>query len=87
MEPVYSATGAPELGVRHRLLSVRRAWALIRLGARRRSYVKRNKKAIARRVIATIALGVVLPVGAALAQTQPGFDQREAERQKKTIEQ
>ena len=49
--------------------------------------MKRNKKAIARRVIATIALGVVLPVGAVLAQTRPGFDQREAERQKKTIEQ
>ena len=43
--------------------------------------MKSNRKAIARLVVATIALGAVL------AQTQPGFDQREAERQKKAIEQ
>ncbi len=36
-------------------------------------------------VAATLAVGL-LPVGAALAQSQPGFDQREADRQKKLIE-
>lgn len=31
-------------------------------------------------------MGVLLPFGAAMAQSQPGFDQREAERQKRALE-
>lgn len=49
--------------------------------------MKSNKKARAGRFVALIVAGAMLPLGAAYAQTQPGFDQKEAERQKKAIEQ
>lgn len=49
--------------------------------------MKSSKKAIACRIVAMIVAGAILPLGAALAQTQPGFDQREADRQKKALEQ
>ncbi len=46
-----------------------------------------DKKTIVRGYVAAVLAVALLPLGAALAQTQPGFDQREAERQKKLIEQ
>lgn len=46
----------------------------------------KNKK-LAGRVAAMIVAGALLPFGAALAQSQPGFDQKEAERQKEALEQ
>lgn len=49
--------------------------------------MKNNKKALAGRVAAILIAGALLPLGAAMAQTQPGFDQKEAERQKEALEQ
>lgn len=48
--------------------------------------MKINKKAYAVRCFAGLLVGALLPIGAAMAQSQPGFDQREAERQKRALE-
>lgn len=45
-----------------------------------------NTRAQAGRFLAIVIAGALLPFGAAMAQSQPGFDQREAERQKKALE-
>ncbi len=50
------------------------------------NWVKINNKVQAGRFLAIVVVGALLPFGAALAQSQPGFDQREAERQKKALE-
>lgn len=48
--------------------------------------MKSNNKRWIGRLLATAVAGALLPFGAALAQTQPGFDQKEAERQKRAVE-